>query len=156
MARRKLTIADLSEITGYSRDQVRGLLDSLPPYVDHPSSPRIAREFTRHDLLVLSVVVRLETKHGLKRSAVASVVEQIQEALRGPRSGNLAPMLRISLFPPSVTSRVEKYIDEEGTVVALDPILQQVDSYLDGEVAETNRQPSLPFGPSLASHRRHG
>lgn len=156
MARRKLTIADVSEVTGYNRDQIRGLLDNLPPFAFHPSAPRIAREFTRHDLLVLAVVVRLEVTHGLKRAAVAAVVESIQEALRGPRSREPFPMLRISLDPPSAVCLMERQIDEEGTVVALNPIFQQVDSYLDGESADSNLQPFLPFGPSLASQRRHG
>jgi hypothetical protein len=100
--------------------------------------------------------VRLETTHGLKRSAVASVVEPIQEALRGPRSREESPMLRISLEPPSAVCLVEGRLDGEGTVVALDPIFQQVDNYLDGESSASNLQPSLPFGPSLASRRRHG
>lgn len=156
MARRKLTIADVSEVTGYNRDQVRGLLDNLPPYANHPSAPRIAREFTKHDLLVLAVVVRLEAKHGLRRAAVANVVEQIQDALRGPRSRGSSSMLRISLEPPSAVRLDERGLDQEGTVVALDPIFQQLDDYLDGEAADGNIQPFLPFAPSLAAQRRHG
>lgn len=156
MRKRKITAADICEVTGYNRDQLRGLLQKLPLYLEHPRSPRVAREYTRHDLVVLSVVVRLETKHGLQRAAVAAVVEQIDRELRGPRPTNPSRMLLVSIDPPSVTHLAEKYTDEEGTVVALGPVYKQVDDYLDGDAAENHLQTSLPFGPSLASHRRHG
>lgn len=156
MRKRKITAADICEVTGYNRDQIRGLLQKLPLYAEQPGAPRVAREYTRHDLVVLSVVVRLETKQGLQRAAVAAVVEQIDRELRGPRPTNPSRMLRVSINPPSVTYLAEKYNDEEGTVVALEPVFKQVDDYLDGDVTENYLQASLPFGPSLASHRRHG
>ena len=114
----------------------------------------MAREFTRHDLLVLSIAVRLEMKHGLQRFAVAAVVEQIHAELRVPRSANPSPLLLISLDPPSATYFADKCTEVEGTMVALEPVFKQVDDYLDGHSSWNILQPSLPFGPSLASQRR--
>lgn len=156
MAKIKFTAADICHVTGYNRDQLRGLLQKLPPYADHPGAPRVAREFSRHDLLVLSVVVRLEMKHGLQRAAIASVVDQIHAALRGPRPLNSSALLIVSIDPPSVTYLATQCDAEEGTVVALAPVFQQVDGYLDSDSDDGSRQPSLPFGPSIASRWRHG
>lgn len=156
MAKRKITTADICEVTGYNRDQLRGLLQKLPIYADHLGSPRVAREFTRHDLVVLSIAVRLQMKHGLQRSAVAAVVDQIHEELRGPRSANPSPLLIISFDPPSATYLTDRSIEKEGTVVALEPVFRQVDDYLDGGPIENNLQSSLPFGPSIVSQRKHG
>lgn len=152
----KITAAHVCKVTGYNRDQLRGLLQKLPPFAEGAASPRIAREFSRHDLLVLCVAVRLETKHGLKRTTVAAVIEQIQAELRGPRPANASPLLRISIDPPSATYLAEKYVEGEGTVVALGPVFQQVDDYFGGGPSENNPQSSLPFGLNLAAMRQSG
>lgn len=154
MARRKITAADICEVTGYTRDQLRGLLQKLPPYADRAGSPRIAREFSRHDLLVLSIAIRLEAKLGLQRAAIGAVVEQIYAELHKPRAMTPSPLLHISLDPPSITYLTNKQVEIEGTMIALEPVFKLVDDYLDGDIAENVLQPSLPFGPSLASQRR--
>lgn len=156
MSRRKITIVDIGEVTGYSRDQLHGLLKKLPPYAEYAGSPRVAREFTRHDVLVLSVAVHLEQKHGLQRAAIAAVIEQVYAELRGPRPANPSPLLHISIDPPSAIYLAEKHIEDEGTVVALGPLFRQVDDYLDGDSIGNDSQPSLPFGLNLAAHRRQG
>ncbi len=155
MAKRKITVADIGEVTGYNRDQLRGLLQKLPLYADHSGYPRVAREFTRHDLVVLSVVVRLEQRHGLQRAAIAAVVEKLEAELRGLRPSNSPPFLRVLIDPPSVTYLTDKHGNEEGTVVALESVFQQVDDYLNGGPDKDQIQTSLLFGPSLATHRRH-
>lgn len=156
MGRRKITIVDICAVTGYSRDQVHGLLKKIPLYAEYPGSPRVARNFTRHDLLVLSVAIRLEIKHGLQRSFVVAVVDKIHAELSIPRATKLSPLLHISIDPPSVTYLTEKGIEKEGTIVALEPVFKQIDDYLNGDSAENNPQPTLPFGPSLAIQRKRG
>lgn len=156
MARRKITIVDIGEVTGYSRDQLHGLLKKLPLYADYAGSARVARTFTRHDVLVLSVAVRLEQTHGLRRAAIAAVIEQIHAELRVPRPTNPAPRLHISIDPPTATYLAEKQIEDEGTVVALGPLFRQVDDYLDGDSVAEEPQGSLNFGLNLAAQRRQG
>lgn len=151
---RKITIVDLSAVTDYSRDQLHGLLKKLPMYAEPAGSPRVARTYSRHDTLVISVAVRLEQKHGLQRAAIAAVIEQIYAELRGPRPTNAAPMLHISIDPPSATYLAERHIEGEGTVVALGPVFQRVDEYLDGDSVGNDPQSSLPFGLTLATRRQ--
>jgi hypothetical protein len=156
MARRKITVADICEVTGYSRDQLHGLLKKLPLYAEPAGSPRVAREFTRHDVLVLSAAVRLEKNHGLQRSAIAAIIERIHAELLGPRPTNPAPFLLVSVDPPVATYLMEKERASEGTLVALGPLFRKLDDYLDGEPAGRCPQIPLPFGPSLAAQRRGG
>lgn len=156
MARRKITIVDIGEVTGYSRDQLHGLLKKLPLYAEYAGSARVAREFTRHDVLVLSVAVRLEQTHGLRRAAIAAVIEQIHAVLRGPRPTNPAPRLHISIDPPAAIYLAEKHVEDEGTVVALGPLFRRADDYLDGTSAADEAQGALDFGLTLAAQRRQG
>lgn len=142
MVRRKITTADICAVTGYNRDQLHGLLKKIPLYADYLGSPRVAREFTRHDLLVLSVAVRLEMKYGLQRAAVAAVTDQIYAELRIPKATKHSPFLLISIAPPSATYITEKGIEREGTFVALEPVFKQIDNYLDGDPSH-NAQPVL-------------
>lgn len=156
MVRRKITIADICAVSGYNRDKLHGLLKSLPLYAEHHGSARVAREFTRHDVLVLSIAVCLETKYGLQRAAVAAVVDQIHAELLGPRPTRSSPLLRISVDPPSAEYFSESSVAKEGTIVALEPVFKKIDAYLDFDSVESNPQPSLPFGPSLATKRKLG
>lgn len=156
MKQRKITIADVGEATGYNRDQLHGLLKKLPLYADYVGSMRVARTFTKHDVIVLCIAVRLEQKLGLRRAAVAAVIEHIHAELRIPRPSCLTPCLQISIDPPAVSYITEAQIEGEGTVVALGPLYQRVDEYLNGDSAVEELQNPLNFGLNLAVQRRQG
>lgn len=143
MKRRKITIVDLGEVTGYSRDQLHGLLKKLPLYAEYAGTERVAREFTRHDVYVLSVAVHLEQTHGLRRAAIAAVIAHIHAELRGHRPTSPTPLLHITINPLSATYLIEKYVEDEGIVVALAPLFRQVDDYLNGDYIRERPQSSF-------------
>jgi len=145
---RRLTAADVLEVTGYSRDELHALLRVLAPYNAERSSPRVAREFFPKDLVVLSVTQILENRYGVRRTAVAEIGELLQDALNGPKAANRDARLWITVRPPHVG-----YVDGpsyagEGMIVALGPIFEKVDRYLSFEP-----QLSLQFGPSIVARK---
>ncbi len=147
---RRLTAADVCAVTGYSRDELHALLRVLEPYCTDKSSPRVAREFTPRDLVVLGVTQLLEVRYGLRRTAVAELGLQLQSALAGPKGVNRDARLAISVRPPSVDYLDDGVIVTEGLVIALGPLFEKVDDYLSFEP-----QLSLQFGPSLVA-RKYG
>lgn len=154
MRQRKLTAADVCEVTGYNRDQLRGVLKELP-MLSAPPAERMARAFTAQDLIVLSVVHGLDVVVGMRRKAIAALFAKLQSALSGPKKVAANARLVITFAP----YRVE-YIDgdsavEEGVVVSLDPIFSRVDGYLGaGRVLPSDSQTSLRLGPGLVRTRR--
>lgn len=145
---RRLTVADVLEVTGYSRDELHALLRVLHPYVSEKSAPRVAREFSPKDLVVLSVTQALEQAYGMRRTAVAELGEKLQAALSGPRLASGDAKLCISIRPPKVEYLENGSSVAEGLVVALAPIFDKVDRYLSFEP-----QMSLQLGPSLLTRR---
>lgn len=147
---RRLTAADVCAVTGYSRDELHALLRVLEPYCTDKPSPRVAREFTPRDLLVLGVTQILEERYGLRRTAVGDLGRHLQDALAGPKGANREARLSISVRPPKVDYLDMGAIASEGLVIPLGPLFEKIDDYLSFEP-----QLSLQFGPSLVS-RKYG
>jgi hypothetical protein len=153
---RKLTAADVCEVTGYNRDRLRGLLKELPEWSVAPAE-RMARSYSARDLIVLCVVHKLETVLCTRRKAIASVFRQLQSALSGPKPISAGARLVITFEPPRVEYYDEREISvlEEGVILSLQPILDQVDHYLGaGQVLTSTSQANLRLGPGLVRPRR--
>lgn len=147
---RRLTAADVCAVTGYSRDELHALLRVLEPYSSDRPSPRVAREFTPRDLVVLGVTQVLEDRYGMRRAAVAELGLQLQSALAGPKAANREARLAVTVRPPRVNYLEAGVLTSEGLVIALAPLFEKVDDYLTFEP-----QLSLQFGPGLVA-RRYG
>lgn len=151
MKARQLTLGDLMSITGYSRHQLRGLLDKLALFSHREATARVANDYTKHEALVVTVCCRLEQRYALSRSIVADLAAQLGEALQGPRPVGQGARLVIG-FDPLAVSYVEEVTDQlqDGLVVALGPIFEQVDGYLLAEEATlSSPQRELAFGPGV-------
>lgn len=148
----KLTMSDICAVTNYSRHQVRALLESLPIYAVSDGSPRVAREFTKHDLLVLCVAAQLEQNYGLQRSAIAAVIREIYSELFGPRSANPAPLLHLTIVPPTATYLAERQDGRDGITIALQPIFEKVESHLG--LSMPLQQVLFPAVPAILAARK--
>jgi hypothetical protein len=146
---RALTISDLQAVTGYSRDQMRGLLDALPAYASRETVARVAKKYTAHDLLVVTACVFLETRYGLQRAAVVRFSDELRTALSRPRPVSSTARLTFS-FGQRRVSYTEGLIDvQEGLVMPLAQLFQAVDEYLLPEQPTVIwAQRDLGFGPS--------
>lgn len=127
---RPITISDLCELTGYSRDQLRGLLAELPRFACRRAEARVARVYSNHDAMLLVLLSRLETVYGLKRSVVSALCESIATTLTAPREVSKQACLVLRIQDAAC-----EYVDgtpqiEDGLVVALAPIFLAIDSYL--------------------------
>ncbi len=156
MDARPLTMYDLCLLSGYSRDQVRGLLDKLPMYAERRVKARIATVYTAQDLMVVALCCQLETRYSIKRETVAALAPEISKELARPRPVAQQARLVLGFDPPSATY-VERVDDlAEGLVVALEPIFERIDDYLlPGRSVRANIQRNLAFGPvALASAKK--
>ena len=148
MSSRSLTMADVLAITGYTRDQMRGLLDAMPVYASRNTQVRVAKQYTAQDLLVLRTCSQLESRYGLQRVAVVGFSDGLRSALSGPRPVSATPRLLLTFDPFEV-----RYVEateriEEGLLVPLAPIFQAVDEYLlPGRAQLGWGQRELGFGP---------
>jgi hypothetical protein len=148
MNSRSLTMADLLAITGYTRDQMRGLLDAMPTYASRNTQVRVAKQYTAQDLLVVRTCSQLESRYGLQRAAVTGFSDSLRSALSGPRPVSATARLLLTFDPFDVryveaTERVD-----DGLLVPLAPIFQAVDEYLlPGRVQLDWDQRELGFGP---------
>lgn len=148
MSSRSLTIADLLAITGYTRDQMRGLLDAMPAYASRNTQVRVAKQYSAQDLLVLLTCSQLESRYGLQRGAVAGFSDGLRSALSGPRPVSAAPRLLLTFDPSAVRYVQTTERIEEGLLVPLVPIFQAVDEYLlPGRAQLDWGQRELGFGP---------
>lgn len=145
---RRLTAADVCTVTGYSRDELHATLKVLWPYSEEVAAPRVAREFTARDLIVLSVTRVLERRFGVRRSALAAIGEALRAALSGPKEVSKKARLVVSIEPPSVEYVNMSITEREGLVVALGPIFEKVDGYLTFDA-----QGLLPLTPEVLSSR---
>jgi hypothetical protein len=152
MRHRKLTTVDVCEVTGYTRHQLRGLIDELPHYFAQVSLPRVARGFSFQDLLVLSVIHILEKNIGIQRAMVVPVAPLLQQALSGPKKANRGAKLIISFTPPTVKYVATGMPASDGVMLSLGPIFERVDHYLLPDGAE--RQTDLKLGPVLITNER--
>ncbi|MDO8706492.1 MAG: hypothetical protein Q7J84_16250 [Sulfuricaulis sp.] len=152
---RKITATDVCEVTGYSRHQLRGLLDDLLIYSRKKTVPRVAREFTRADLIVLAVVRALETRHSVRRDVIASISDLLRRTLAGPKMVNRDARLLISFDPPTIGYLTSVTPPSDGILMSLRPIFQRVDQYLGhGLPYGEEVQPELKFGPGLVAGSR--
>lgn len=148
MSSRSLTIADLLAISGYTRDQMRGLLDAMPSYASRNTQVRVAKQYTAQDLLVVRTCSQLELRYGLQRGAVASFSDGLRSALSGPRPVSATARLLLTFGPPNVRYVEDTESIDEGLMVPLAPIFQAVDEYLLPGRAQLNwGQRELGFGP---------
>ena len=153
---RKLTAADVREVTGYNRHELRGLLDELPCYGGKGAKARFAREFSRHDLLSIAVARELENACGMRRQAVASVFDAVRAALSGPRALNPEAQLHITLQPPRVKYVEQPTTIEGGLVLPLKPVFRRVDTYLGAGLVVPNEfgQADLQLGPTVIAGKK--
>lgn len=126
---RPITITDLCELSGYSRDQMRGFLDELPRFASRPTEARVARIFSNQDVLVVVVLCHLEKMHGLKRSVISSLCDLIATTLLAPRKVSKEAWLTIQTNGECEYWDVMPQINE-GFVIALSPLFFAIDSYL--------------------------
>jgi hypothetical protein len=145
MNRRKLTVTDLCKVSGYSRDQIRRLLEELPVYSDQPTDRRVAREFFARDLIVISVLFVLEFKLYVKRSSFTLLIDQLASVLTGPKPANRFAMLHLSFSPIAIQYVTEDASFLEGTLVSLGPIFEKVDTYLSSDQLDLQRELELGF-----------
>lgn len=147
----RLTAADACAVTGYSRDELQALLRVMAPYaVDRPA-PRVAREFTPRDLIVLGVTQLLEQRYGLRRTAVAEMGPLLHEVLAGPRLLNRQARLAVTAHPARIEYLEDGAPVAEGLVIALGPLFDKVDTYLNFGQSQL----ALQFGPTLMG-RKYG
>lgn len=110
---------------------MRGLLDELPMFNKRVGSARIAKTYTPHDLLLVGLFCRLETRFGLKRQAICGFAVDVARVLGGPNKASRAGRLILTYEPPQVV-----YVEQPGThvedglVIALAPIIALVDEHL--------------------------
>jgi hypothetical protein len=128
--RRETTIGDLCALTGYSRDQLRGLMAELPRFAERASTERVARIFSNHDVLLLVLLCRLETVYGLKRSAVARMSEPIATTLSIPRNVSGSAKLTLHTVSGECNYVEDMPALEDGLVVPLGPVFSMIDAYL--------------------------
>ncbi len=152
MSSRSLTMADLLAISGYTRDQMRGLLDAMPAYATRNTQVRVAKQYTAQDLLVVRACSQLESRYGLQRGTVAGFSDAVRSVLSGPRPVSATARLLLTFEPADV-----RYVEAtesigEGLLVPLAPIFQAVDEYLLPGRAQLNwGQRELGFGPQAIS-----
>ncbi|HJY07292.1 MAG TPA: hypothetical protein VJ323_13315 [Bryobacteraceae bacterium] len=150
---RKLTASDVVEVTGYSRQELRLILEALPYYRDQKSFPRKAREFSRHDLIALGVVQALEVRYGMRKDAIATIFDLLRNALLGPKRQNSQAHLLISIDPPAVSYREAPTKGSEGILVPLESVFARVDHHL-GSYPGSVREQRDVLSPALISGRR--
>lgn len=127
---RSITISDLCELTGYSRDQMRGLLAELPRFARRHTEARVARVYTNHDVVLVVLLCRLETVYGLKRSFVSTLCESIAATLTAPRKVSKQACLVVRMRDATCQYAETVPQIDDGLVVALSPIFFAIDSYL--------------------------
>jgi hypothetical protein len=151
MLSQTLTVTDVCRVTGYTRYQLRGLLGEVLPE-KASNGPRVAREFTPHELLVIATVSELETRIGIRRAHIAIISKQLSDVLSGPRLVNRDARLVISFAPPSVSYVSDSTPANDAVVLSLGRIFERVDRYISEGVIPT--QAHLNFGPSSVGRSR--
>lgn len=127
---RPIIVSDLCEITGYSRDQMRGLLAELPRFARRRAEARVARVYSNLDALLIVLLCRLETVYGLKRSVVSTLCEAIAATFSAPRAVSSRACLIVNVRDATCVYVDKSPVVEDGLVVALGPIFMAIDAYL--------------------------
>ncbi len=144
----QITTADVSLLTGYSRHQLRGLIQALPGFKRRGKSERVAVEYTPKELIILTICCELESKFGLRRDVISNIVGNLQNVLSGPRMASDNSRLLIN-----TTNADVEYIEgvcevAEGIVFPLQDIFRGVDNYLNNDSSYRNTaQKNLDYGP---------
>lgn len=139
-------MADACTLSGYTRDQMRALLRDLPTFMQNNGSGR-TRIFTRVELLSITIVTFMEQRYGIKRVAIGAIIESLIKALQSPREIDSLACLIIITGEPSVRfSRLNEPV-EEGLVIPLAPIFNQLDTYLGAKT--TQKQIEITFEPAI-------
>ncbi len=148
MSSRSLTMSDLLAISGYTRDQMRGLLDAIPAYAKSNTQVRVARQYTTEDLVVIRACSQLESHYGLQRGTVVGFSDGLRSVLSRPRPLSTTASLLLTFSPMGV-----RYIETtegiaDGLLIPCAPIFQVVDEYLlPGRTQLHWGQQELGFGP---------
>lgn len=150
---RKITNRDVCEVSGYNKDELRGVCDTFGIHRDQQVAPRVAREYSRQQLLLITVIRHLETVYGMRRNAIESVFLPLTVALSRPRKVNRKARLLVRLFPPSVS-----YVDSvtestDGILVGLQPVFDRVDAHFAPYSEVRPTQTDLALNPSLVRSR---
>lgn len=127
----------------------------LPGFNNRGGLERIATQYNEHDLAVLTACFELEERYGLRREAVAALVNEIRNALAGPKP--LACGAYLHIIPHSNTVR---YLDkwarfEDGLLFPLDALVRRIDTYLGRRGPSTGTQGRLNLGPVVVAGVTH-
>lgn len=149
-----LTAVDACNVSRYKRNQLRGVLQAFPEYAARPTSPRVAWEFSRMDLLVLSVVHFLDQVLHIRRPAIGLITDQLRKELSSPRSISPKARLSITFSPPSVRYLSEPEVIDNGVLVPLGAIFWRVDVYIaGGKIDEEELKPNSNLASDTRSTR---
>jgi hypothetical protein len=152
----QLKISDLAAVAGYTRFQVRGLLDQVfPEPASEGKKTRSQQVFSPQDLLIVTVACELERKYGVKRSVLASLRVPLRQVLSGPRKASRDARLVVTFIPPTATYLDHEESVTEGLVLPLGPLFARVDEYLGvAESGRDGRQAVLALSPAIMASRR--
>jgi hypothetical protein len=151
----RLKISDLAEATGYTRYQVRGLLEEAFPGAILGKKVGSQRTFSSQDLLVVAVVCEIEREYGVERRKLAVVADALRRTLTVPRGANRDARLLLTFTPPTATYIEPNTPVAEGLLVRLGPVFAKVDEFMGvSGPSEHAAQAPLPLRPTLASGRR--
>jgi hypothetical protein len=152
MISKTITVGDIASVTGYSRHKLKGLFRELPGFCDPAEQARVAREYSRHDLVVLAVCCELDERYGLKRSVIGGLLTGLQNALSGPRTvaNNAFLFVNAPVFEVEYLEKPKPFA--EGLIVPLYEIFRRVDSHLEyGKSGPLNLGPvAIPAMPGAA------
>lgn len=124
-------MVDLCRVTGYTRHQIRGLLD-LSLLGHSAKGARFAREFRAQELVLVTAMAELETRFGVKRTHVGKIAKRMAQVLSGPRKQNRDAWLLISFDPPKVAYATQPAIAVDCIVMSLEPIYERADRHVNG------------------------
>ena len=147
---RPLKMLDACAVSGYTRDQIRALLRDLPPFISSQEAGK-SKVFTRAELLTIAVIAFMERRYGIRRSAVANVVNQLVACFQKPRSLEPCACLNIVTEDGLVSYMAANQSVEEGLVIPLEPIFDRLDNYLGA--TSSNEQIELALGPTIVGNK---
>lgn len=153
MKPRKISVSDVCELTGYTRNQLRGLLRDMPSFVCHEPLPRSGRTFTRGELVVLCVITEMEATYGMRRASIGTVLQPLLSAIQTPRSPGRKSVLNVVMVSQTVLHLDSPNFATEGLIVPLEPIYERIEKYLGAH--PDSDQIELALGPVMVAHRNH-
>lgn len=146
MASRHITVADLVEITGLSRHQLRNLLSALPGMGNEGGGARHATTFTHQDVAVIAVCAELECKFGLRRDALARLCPHIRAAFAGPKPLAQGAFVHVEPWADRVEYHSHIPNAAAGLLMPLTDVVRRIDAHFTPEV-----QRPLGFGPQAVA-----